>query len=104
MYEHFIRYALERGHTLTVDYGKNDYGVKQCTDEQVIVESMRKRDECYLHVRREDGFPLGWLYVANNNKRRDRKRLFYAKREFTQAWYKEYNSCRSSNYANSGRL
>ena len=84
-----IKYALDKGHSITVEYGDGDDEVTKSTDYKEIKEASEACDESYIHIYDADGNRKGWAWVIFGNE--DNELVSdYSVTKFMDTWWNQF--------------
>lgn len=90
-FKHFIKYALNAGHTVSV-YDGEEWQVKRSTGYKAIVEAVESVDEAQLRVRDSEGKVIAWALVSAFGLADDETMMDYSDNAFTEAWFDTYEA------------
>ena len=86
-----IKYALDKGCSITVDYGSYGDGdaCTKSTDYKEIKDHAEACDESYLHIYDADGNKKGWAWVIFGNED-DELVSDYSVTKFMDTWWNSF--------------
>lgn len=90
-YKHFIKYALNAGHTVSV-YDGEEWQVKRSTGYKAIVDAVESVDEAQLRVRDSEGKVIAWALVSAFGLADDETMMDYSDNAFTEVWADTYEA------------
>ena len=85
------QYALDKGHSITVDYGDEDGCTKSKDFNQIKEAADAICDEYHMHIYDSENRKLGWAWVVYGN---DDHELVadYTANKFMDEWWASYES------------
>lgn len=86
---HLIRYALDRGYTITVGSGGDEPDLERSQDEALIREAVDAVDECHLVIRDNNGGRIAAAYIVHGNAP-DEEVCDHTANDWMEAWWTEY--------------
>lgn len=90
-YKHFIKYALNAGHTVSV-YDGEEWQVKRSTGYKAIVEAVESVEEAALRIRDNQGnIVVSSVTVSAFGLEDDETVVDYVVTPFMDAWEEAYN-------------
>jgi len=83
------KYCLDKGYSITVDYGTDEDACTKSTNYAEIKEHVEACDEAYMHIYNQEGRRIGWAWVIFGN---DDNELIsdYSATKFMDTWSDQF--------------